>query len=138
MVRKKAASELNMNESTVRDYIRILEEDGVITVKSTNKYSIVTVDNWALYQSNDEEYDNKTTADKQQKDNTSTSERQQKDTYKNERELKEVKNVKEFITTTTSEAMNSEAIQFYQNNIGVLRPQISNEIVRWMRSLAMN
>ncbi|CDQ20327.1 DnaD domain-containing protein [Halobacillus karajensis] len=129
--RKKAASELNMTESTVRDYIRTLEEDGVITVKSTNKYSIVTVDNWALYQSNGEENDNKTTADKHQKDSSSTSERQQKDTYKNERELKEVKNVKEFITTTTSEAMNSESVKFYQNNIGVLSPHISDEIAGW-------
>ncbi|MYL56611.1 DnaD domain protein [Virgibacillus halodenitrificans] len=133
--RKKAASELNMTESAVRDYIRTLEEDGVITVKATNKYSIVTVDNWALYQSNGEENDNKTTADKHQKDSSPTSERQQKDTYKNERELKEVKNVKEFITTTTSEARNSESLLFYQNNIGVLRPHISNEIAGWSAEL---
>ncbi|RDY69100.1 DnaD domain protein [Halobacillus trueperi] len=133
--RKKAASDLNMNESTVRDYLKILKEDGVISIHSTNKYSVITVDNWAIYQSNDEECDNKTTPDTQQKNNTLPSEGQQKDTYKNERELKEVKNVKEFITTTTSEAMNSEAVQFYQNNIGVLRPHISNEIAGWIAEL---
>ncbi|MBM7554832.1 DnaD domain-containing protein [Thalassobacillus pellis] len=132
--RKQAASELNMNASTVRDYIKTLEEDGVITVESTNKYSVVTVENWAFYQSNGEEYDNKTTAEKHQDDNYSTSEGQQKDTYKNERELKEVKNVKEFITTTTSE-QNSEAVQFYQNNFGVLSPHISNEVAGWIAEL---
>ena len=132
--RKKAASELNMNESTVRDYLKILEEDGVISIDSTNKYSVITVDNWAIYQSNDEEYDNKTTPDNQQNNSNSPSERQQKDTYKNGRELKEVKNVKEFITTTTSEQMECP-IQFYQNNIGAIRPKISEEIANWSEDL---
>ncbi|MGP4070636.1 DnaD domain-containing protein [Halobacillus sp. B29] len=133
--RKKAAVELNMNESTVRDYFEILEEDGVISIDSTNKYSVITVDNWAIYQSNDEEYDNKTTPDNQQKNNTSPSDRQQKDTYKNGRELKEVKNVKEFITTTTSERLECDSIQFYQNNFGDIRPKISEEIVSWSEDL---
>ncbi len=133
--RKKAASELNMNESTVRDYLKILEEDDVITIHSTNKYSVITVENWVNYQSNDEEYDNKSSADNQQKNSTSTSERQQKDTYKNGRELKEVKNVKEFITTTTSERMEREAIEFYQNNFGSIRPQISEEVTTWSEDL---
>ncbi|WP_173915941.1 DnaD domain-containing protein [Halobacillus sp. Marseille-Q1614] len=133
--RKKAASELNMNESTVRDYLKILEEDDVITILSTNKYSVITVENWANYQSNDEEYDNKSSADNQQKNSTSPSDRQQKDTYKNGRELKEVKNVKEFITTTTSERVECEAIKFYQNNFGIIRPQISEEIMTWSKDL---
>ncbi|MFG6116927.1 DnaD domain-containing protein [Halobacillus sp. MO56] len=132
--RKKASSELNMKESTVRDYLKILEEDGVISIHSTNKYSVITVDNWAIYQSNDEEYDNKTTTDKHHNDNSLTSAGQQKDTYKNEQELKEVKNVKEFITTTTSEPV-GEAIQFYQNNFGVTPPKISEEIVIWGKEL---
>ncbi|UOQ95094.1 hypothetical protein MUO14_09260 [Halobacillus shinanisalinarum] len=92
--RKKAATELNMNESTVRDYLKILEEDGVITIHSTNKYSVITVDNWAIYQSNEEDSDNKGTAKEQQKDSTLPSEGPQKDTYKNDQELKEVKNAK--------------------------------------------
>ncbi|QAS52345.1 DnaD domain-containing protein [Halobacillus litoralis] len=133
--RKKAASELSMNESTVRDYIKILQEDSVISINTTNKYSVITVENWGIYQSNDEEYDNKTTAEKQQDDNSSSSERQQKDTYKNGRELKEVKNVKEFITTTTSERLDCDSIQFYQNNFGIIRPQISEEIVKWVEDL---
>nr|WP_239540114.1 DnaD domain protein [Salimicrobium jeotgali] len=133
--RKKAASELSMNESTVRDYIKILQEDSVISINTTNKYSVITVENWGIYQSNDEEHDNKITENRHQKDSSLTSKGQQKDTYKNERELKEVKNVKEFITTTTSETMNSEAVQFYQNNIGILHPHISNEIARWIAEL---
>ncbi|MCP3028789.1 DnaD domain-containing protein [Halobacillus sp. A5] len=133
--RKKAASELNMNESTVRDYLKMLKEDDVITIHSTNKYSVITVENWAIYQSNDEDYANKTTTDNQQKNNTSSSDRQQKDTYKNGRELKEVKNVKEFITTTASERMECEAIEFYQNNFGIIGPQISKEVMNWSEDL---
>ncbi|MFC7061663.1 DnaD domain-containing protein [Halobacillus seohaensis] len=133
--RKKAATELNMNESTIRDYLKILQEDGVITIHPTNKYSVITIDNWGTYQSNEEEYDNKETTEKQQNNTTLPSEGQQKDTYKNEQELKEVKNVKEFITTTTSGPMNRDAIQFFKNNFGIIRPQISEEIVIWSEDL---
>ncbi len=133
--RKKAASELNMKESTVRDYLEILQEDGVITIQSTNKYSVITVDNWATYQSNEEDYDNKSTPKKQQEDSTLPSKGQQKDTYKNEQELKEVKNVKEFIPTSTTGPARRDAIQFYQNNFGMIRPQISEELLAWSEDL---
>ncbi|WP_079529929.1 MULTISPECIES: DnaD domain-containing protein [Halobacillus] len=133
--RKKAASELNMKESTVRDYLEILQEDGVVTIQSTNKYSVITVDNWAIYQSNEEDYDNKSTPKKHQEDSTLPSGEQQKDTYKNDQELKEVKNVKEFITTSTTGHAQGDVIQFYQNNFGMIRPQISEELLAWSEDL---
>lgn len=133
--RKKAASELDMKESTVRDYLKMLEEDGVISIKSTNKYSVITVDNWGLYQSTSEEYDNKSPRNDLQKDSLSPSQHQQIDTYKNEREFKEVKNVKELINTTTSEKSTSEAIHFFEENFGVIRPYLMKEIVTWSDEL---
>ncbi|UOQ94060.1 DnaD domain protein [Halobacillus shinanisalinarum] len=133
--RKKASAELNMNESTVRDYLKILQEDGVITIHSTNKYSVITVDNWAIYQSNEEDDDNKTTPESQQKDSPLPSKGQQKDTFKNEQELKEVKNVEEFIPTSTTGHAQGDAIQFYQTNFGMIRPQISEELLTWIEDL---
>src|SRR5690625_3491038 len=82
--RRKAAQELNMKESTVRDYIRLLESDNLITVDSTNKYSVITVVNWGIYQQSDN-------GNRQQNDSRMTTERQQNDTNKN---IKNSKNIK--------------------------------------------
>ena len=83
--RKKAAYELNMKESTVRDYMKLLEEDNIINMKSTNKYSVVTVVNWEFYQLEGEKSDNND-------DNKKTTEGQQKDTNKNDKNVKNEKN----------------------------------------------
>src|SRR5699024_8819330 len=82
--RKKAAIELNMKESTVRDYINLLQQDEVIQVNSTNKYSVISVVNWEVYQHTEDD-------DRQQNDSKMTAEGQQNDTNKN---VKNVKNVK--------------------------------------------
>lgn len=74
--RKKAAIELDMKESTVRDYMDILKEDGTIAMNPTNKFSIVTIVNWAFYQDKDEKTDNKNDSKKPTKG-------QQKDTNNN-------------------------------------------------------
>ena len=100
--RKKAALELNMKESTVRDYINILKDDGVITVNPTNKYSIITVVNWDLYQSKEETPDNKYDSNS---DNKPTTEGQQKDTNKN---VKNDKNEKNNIVVAEQQAQNDE------------------------------
>ena len=85
--RKKAAVELNMKESTVRDYINLLQQDEVIQVNSTNKYSVISVVNWEVYQHTEDD-------DRQQNDNRMTAEGQQNDTNKN---VKNEKNDKEVI-----------------------------------------
>ncbi len=48
--RKKAAQELGMSEQNIRtcvDHLRRLEN---IAIKSTNKYSVITIINWVAYQ----------------------------------------------------------------------------------------
>lgn len=77
--RKRASEELRLKESTVRDYIKLLENLGTIVVKSDNKFSVITVVNWAIYQSmeenSDSKNDNKSTTNQQQMDNKSTQTR---------------------------------------------------------------
>lgn len=52
--RKKAAIELNMAEGTVYDYLHLLEKRGNITLFPNNKYTVVRVEKWGIYQSDDD------------------------------------------------------------------------------------
>ena len=64
--RKRAAIELNMTESTVWKYFKVLEKDKFIIINSNNKFSVVSVVNWASYQYDEAKSNNKKTTKKQQ------------------------------------------------------------------------
>lgn len=95
--RAKAAEELNIAPSTVWDYMKVLEDKKTIKIKSNNKYSLVTIEKWELYQKINKTSDNKSTTDQQQNNNSSTTNRQQIDTNKN------VKNIKNIYTSKIDE-----------------------------------
>ena len=48
--RKKAAEETGLSEREIRTCRDFLEKKGALTVKPTNKFSIITIVNWAKYQ----------------------------------------------------------------------------------------
>jgi len=50
--RTVASQELDMSEQRYRTAMAYLKATERITIKSTNKFSIITVKNWAIYQSN--------------------------------------------------------------------------------------
>lgn len=79
--RKKAAQETSLTEQEIRTIIEFLKKAENLTIKTTNKYSIVTIVNWDTYQGNgtDEQPSNQPTTN------------QQLTTYKN---VKNVKNIK--------------------------------------------
>ena len=53
--RKKFAKDLGLSEQQVRTAIKHLHESGEIsTTKTTNRFTIIKVEKWALYQGNDE------------------------------------------------------------------------------------
>ena len=79
--RNKASEELKMNESTIYKYIKLLEKLQMISIKSNNKFSVISIEKWEEYQ-----------AKEQQENNKVTTEEQQSNTNKN---VKNVKNVKE-------------------------------------------
>ena len=68
-----AAEELNMNPSTVWKYLKKLQDNKSLDIKSNNKFSIVTIVNWEFYQvekfKNDSKSDSKITT-KEQQNNT--------------------------------------------------------------------
>ena len=64
--RKKAAIELGMKESTVESHLKALEKLNIISMKTNNKFRVITIENWELYQSDEENDDNKITTNGQQ------------------------------------------------------------------------
>jgi len=48
--RKKATQELRTSEQKIRTSLKLLESVDFLTIKSTNKYSVITVVNWGIYQ----------------------------------------------------------------------------------------
>ena len=78
--RKKWAEQLGMSEQQVRTAIDHLKETGEIsTIKTTNRFTILRIENWTLYQSKDDEATNKTT-------NKQPTSNQQATTYQERKE----------------------------------------------------
>lgn len=82
--RKELAEKLGMSEQSVRTAINHLKTTHEISTKSTNKFTIVTIEKWDLYQAKDGD-------DNQQLTNNQPTTNQQLTTSKKERN-KEIKN----------------------------------------------
>lgn len=67
--REKASRELNMTESTIYKYIKILEKLQMISINSNNKFSVVSIEKWEDYQDKKQQNNNKI-ATKEQQSNT--------------------------------------------------------------------
>ena len=115
--RHRAAEELRMNPSTTRDYISALQMHGMIAIKSNNKYSVITVVNWAFYQQTETK---KRQDDRQQKDNKRTTKGQQKDTNKNVNNVKNVNNDYSYLKRREEIKRRSErALEEIENEYGI-------------------
>lgn len=90
--RNAAATELGMSPSTVRGYMKVLADMGNVTLKPDNKYTLVSVDKWGLYQSDENLLDNKKTSNEHQMNIKWT-------TNEHKQECKEVQECKEIVIT---------------------------------------
>lgn len=90
--RKKATEEINLSTQEVRTCLNKLKRFGNIIVKSTNKYSIITIVNWDFYQGYEGQATSKIT-NKQPVDN------QQVTTYKKGKNVR----IKKYINTISLE-----------------------------------
>ena len=95
--RKALARELNQNEAKIRRGLALLENMGNVTIKTTNKYSIVTVVNWSTYQNRKDESDQQSG---QQAANRWPTSGQQTATNKNEENYKEHKEQEEEVLSS--------------------------------------
>jgi len=59
--RKAASEETGMGQQEIRTCVKILEKMENLTIKPTNKFSIITIINWDTYQSQDEKPTSKLT-----------------------------------------------------------------------------
>lgn len=55
--RQKASKEIGLSERQIRTCCEVLKNMGNLTIKTTNKFSIITVVNWDSYQGREEEND---------------------------------------------------------------------------------
>jgi hypothetical protein len=55
--RKKAAEETGLTEREIRTILDFLRKAGNLTIKTTNKFSIISIINWTIYQSEEIEND---------------------------------------------------------------------------------
>jgi biotin operon repressor len=104
--RKKLSQQIGMSEGKIYRAINILKNLGNITVKSNNRYSIITVENWAKYQNDFPKFTIDITPIKQQNeqqnngksnsktDSQTTAQRQQSKHNKRNKESKEGKEIK--------------------------------------------
>lgn len=82
--RKKAAAELGMTEREVRTVLYSLVTMGNVTIKTTNKYSIISIINWSTYQhpANSKRPPKRQTNDQQRStDNNGNNENKEKNIY---------------------------------------------------------
>ena len=85
--RKVAANELKMSESKIYRLIKKLEKMQNLNIKANNKFSVITIENWEDYQSDN---NNNEQQSEQQMNNKRTTNEQQMNTNKN---IKNNKNI---------------------------------------------
>ena len=83
--RMKASEETGLAQSTVRNCINWLKQNNTLDIKPDNKKSVITIINWASYQSDTEEVDSKQDITL---DNNRTTTGQQQDTNKKVKKIK--------------------------------------------------
>ena len=91
--RKKWAEELGLSERQVRTAISHLKETGEIsTIKVTNKFTILRIENWEFYQSKEDEATNNMTNKRPTSDQQPTNNRPRTKKEKKEKNEKKDKN----------------------------------------------
>lgn len=109
--RHVAAEELKIKESTLYKYMMWLKNEEILNIQSNNKFSVVTIVNWDLYQTDEPKSNSKSsskvTAKEQQSNNKVTTKEQQRNTNNNGKNGKNGKNEKNNPNISLSKENNS-------------------------------
>jgi biotin operon repressor len=92
---EKLADELKLTRQQIRTALNKLKSTNEITIKSTSKFTLVTVENYSLYQSQDDVVTNKVT---DKSTNEQPTDNQQITTNKNDKNDNKEKNIKTFLS----------------------------------------
>lgn len=118
---KGAKREHQVNSTSVWRWIKLFEKEGMLDIKSTTKYSVISISNWGAYQS-----------DEQQVDIKWTSSEQQVDTNKNEKNYKNEKNIDNNNGEYPAELIQSLYGKFPS---GILQSAIADWLQTWPREM---
>ena len=79
--RFKGSEELNLNPSTFYKYLKVLEDEKQIKINSNNKFTVVTIVNWEVYQVEKIKSNNKITTKEQQNNTNNKGNKENKKEY---------------------------------------------------------
>lgn len=97
------------SNTKVTQFLKLLQNDGMVAVKSDSKKTLITINNYEFYQGED---DRKTTENRQENDEKQTK----KHTNKND------KNDKNDNVVVSKADGSKNPVQFYEKNFGALSP----------------
>ena len=138
--RSKTAATLHIADSMLYRKIKLLEKMAMLELKSNNKFTVVTIVNWGIYQeiavASEQQTDSKRTTDEQQTDSKRTASEQQMNTNnkenKDKKEKKENKENKKDIETAKhffeSENLNSTFLEFISMRKKIKAPMTDRAI----------
>ena len=84
--RNQLAEDLGLSIRQVRTALEKLEKTGEITQKSTNKYTVITIEKWINYQLDDKDSDKPTTNKRQSNDKPTTTAKEREE-YKKDKKV---------------------------------------------------
>lgn len=112
--RKSISEKLKINESKVQRILKTLENEQQIKQQKGNKNRLITILSWDKYQQDEQQIE-------QQVNNNRTTSEQQVNTNKNEKNIKNDKNVTTIVGDSCVDGL-QEVIDFYDENIGMITP----------------
>lgn len=117
-----------VSEITVWRWLRKLENLDFLNIKSNNKFTVVSITNWSLYQNDDQE-------NEQQMNNKRSTNEQQMITNKNGKNVKNGENEKK-IYDDDENFPRLHSVSFFENNFNNHSPFILDSIEHWVNDLS--
>lgn len=130
--RKVAANELKMSESKTYRLIKKLENMQNLNIKANNKFSVITIANWELYQSDS---NNSEQQFEQQMNNKRTTNEQQMNTNKN---IKNNKNINNNIYSVFDSYSDNKNLRQALRDYSVMRNKIKAPMTERAVTLLLN
>lgn len=117
--RDKLAEELRLTVQQIRTSLNKLKSTGEITIKTTNKYSIISITNWESYQQNNQQY-TKPATNKQPTNNQQITTNNNNNNNNNENNEKEI----EIIVLAELNKLTNSAFRNVESNLKLIRERI--------------
>ena len=76
---KKMAKTLEVNRTTLGRWLKILENEQILNIKTTSKYTVMTINNWDKYQNGEHQMNIKRTSNEHQMNTTKKEKKEKKE-----------------------------------------------------------